>query len=164
MSNPTEQDSSETNEALDMYDRASSDTSQVEAASNPASNGGEEVDDSADEATDTASSFNARRRENAALRELDAKNTRREQENQLRKKVATWSLWFVLAQLVITNTTIVVYIAAMLVLKQYVPTEVLITWLSSTIVEIIGILWVIARSLFPFHDRHRDAKGEKHRS
>lgn len=52
----------------------------------------------------------------------------------------------------------------MLVLKQYVPTEVLITWLSSTIVEIIGILWVIARSLFPFHDRHRDAKGEKHRS
>ena len=55
-------------------------------------------------------------------------------------------------------------LAAMLVLKQYVPTEVLITWLSSTIVEIIGILWVIARSLFPFHDRHRDAKGEKHRS
>lgn len=164
MSNLTERDSSETSEALDMYDRASNDTSQVETASNHAPNGGEEVNDSADEATDTASSFNARRRENAALRELDAKNTRREQENQLRKKVATWSLWFVLAQLVITNTTIVVYIAAMLVLKQYVPTEVLITWLSSTIVEIIGILWVIARSLFPFHDRHRDAKGEKHRS
>lgn len=69
-----------------------------------------------------------------------------------------------LTQLVITNTTIVAYIVTMLVLKQYVPTEVLITWLSSTIVEIIGILWVIARSLFPFHDRHRDTKGEKHKS
>lgn len=102
--------------------------------------------------------------ENAALRKLDAKNTRREQENQLRKEVATWSLWFVLTQLVITNTTIVAYIVTMLVLKQYVPTEVLITWLSSTIVEIVGILWVIARSLFPFHDRHRDTKGEKHKS
>ena len=107
---------------------------------------------------------NARRRENAALRKLDAKNTRREQENQLRKKVATWSLWFVLGQLIVTNATIVAYIVTMLVLKQDVPTQVLITWLSSTIVEIIGILWVIARSLFPFHDRHRDTKGEKHES
>lgn len=164
MNNQNEQGPNETNEALSMYDRASNDTSQVKAAPNPAPNSREEVDDSADEATQTASSFNAQRKENARILKLETKNKRREQENQLRKKVATWSLWFVLAQLVITNTTIVVYIAAMLVLKQYVPTEVLITWLSSTIVEIIGILWVIARSLFPFHDRHRDAKGEKRRS
>lgn len=160
----TEQASSETDEALAMFNRASAATSHVPVAPGSAPDGGEGVDGSADEATDTASSFNARRRENAALRELDAKNTRREQENQLRKKVATWSLWFVLGQLIVTNATIVAYIVTMLVLKQYVPTEVLITWLSSTIVEIIGILWVIARSLFPFHDRHRDAKGEKHRS
>lgn len=160
----SEQDSNENDEALDMYDRASSDLSQVEAVSNPVSNGGEEVDDSADEATDTASSFNARRRESAALRKLDAKNARREQENKLREKVATWSLWFVLGQLVVTNATIVAYIVIMLVVKQYVPTEVLITWLSSTIVEIIGILWVIARSLFPFRDKHHDTEGEKHRS
>lgn len=92
------------------------------------------------------------------------KNTRREQENQLRKKVATWSLWFVLGQLVVTNATIVVYIGFMLVRKQYVPTEVLITWMTSTIVEIIGILWVIARSLFPFRDKHHDIEGEKHKS
>ena len=62
-----------------------------------------------------------------------------------------------------TNATIVAYIVTMLVLKQDVPTQVLITWLSSTIVEIIGILWVIARSLFPFRDRHRDTEGEKHK-
>lgn len=87
--------------------------------------------------------------ENATLRELDAKNARREQENGLRKKVATWSLWFVLGQLVV---------------RQCVPTEVLVTWLSSTIVEIIGILWVIARSLFPFRDRRHDTEGERRRS
>lgn len=160
----TEQASSETDEALAMFNRASAATAYVSVVPGSAPDGGEGVDGSADEATGTASSFNARRRENAALRKLDAKNTRREQENQLRKEVATWSLWFVLTQLVITNTTIVAYIVTMLVLKQYVPTEVLITWLSSTIVEIIGILWVIARSLFPFHDRHRDTKGEKHKS
>ncbi len=159
----SERDPDESGDALAMYSKASNDTSQVEAAFNPASNGGEKVDDSADEATDTASSFNARRRENAALRELDAKNTRREQENQLRKKVATWSLWFVLGQLVVTNTTIVAYIVTMLVVRQCVPTEVLVTWLSSTIVEIIGILWVIARSLFPFRDRRHDTEGEKRR-
>lgn len=161
MNNPNEQASNETSEALDMYDRASNGISQVNAASNAVPDSREEVDDSADEATKTASSFNAQRRENAALRKLDAKNTRREQENQLRKKVATWSLWFVLGQLVVTNATIVIYIGFMLAVKKYVPTEVLITWLSSTIVEIIGILWVIARSLFPFHDRHRDTKGER---
>lgn len=164
MNNPNEQASNETSEALDMYDRASNGTSQVNAASNAVPDSREEVDDSADEATKTASSFNVQRRENAALRKLDAKNTRREQENQLRKKVATWSLWFVLGQLVVTNATIVIYIGFMLAMKKYVPTEVLITWLSSTIVEIIGILWVIARSLFPFHDGHRDTKGERHKS
>ena len=158
----TEQASSETDEALAMFNRASAATSHVPVAHGFAPDGGKGVDGSADEATGTASSFNARRRENAALRKLDAKNTRREQENQLRKKVATWSLWFVLGQLIVTMyATIVAYIVTMLVLKQDVPTQVLITWLSSTIVEIIGILWVIARSLFPFHDRHRDAKGEK---
>ena len=160
----TEQASSETDEALAMFNRASAATSHVPVAPGSAPDGGEGVDGSADEATDTASSFNARRRENAALRKLDAKNTRREQENQLRKKVATWSLWFVLGQLIVTNATIVVYIGFMLVRKQYVPTEVLITWMTSTIVEIIGILWVIARSLFPFRDKHHDIEGEKHKS
>lgn len=158
----SKQDSSENNEALNMYSRASSDVSQLRRA--VINYHLEKVDGSEDEDIDVASSFNEQRRENAIIRELNAKNTRREQENQLRKKVATWSLWFVLGQLVVTNATIVVYIGFMLVRKQYVPTEVLITWMTSTIVEIIGILWVIARSLFPFRDKHHDIEGEKHKS
>ena len=102
----TEQASSETDEALAMFNRASAATSHVPVAPGSAPDGGEGVDGSADEATDTASSFNARRRENAALRKLDAKNTRREQENQLRKKVATWSLWFVLGPVSYTHLTL----------------------------------------------------------
>lgn len=158
----SKQDSSENNEALNMYSRASSDVSQLRRA--VINYHLEKVDGSEDEDIDAASSFNEQRRENAIIRKLNAKNTRREQENQLRKKVATWSLWFVLGQLVVTNATIVVYIGFMLVRKQYVPTEVLITWMTSTIVEIIGILWVIARSLFPFRDKHHDIEGEKHKS
>lgn len=158
----SKQDSSENSEALNMYSRASSDVSQLRRA--VINYHLEKVDGSEDEDIDAASSFNEQRRENAIIRKLNAKNTRREQENQLRKKVATWSLWFVLGQLVVTNATIVVYIGFMLVRKQYVPTEVLITWMTSTIVEIIGILWVIARSLFPFRDKHHDIEGEKHKS
>lgn len=56
-----------------MYDRASNDTSQVKAAPNPAPNSREEVDDSADEATQTASSFNAQRKENARILKLETK-------------------------------------------------------------------------------------------
>lgn len=73
----TEQASSETDEALAMFNRASAATSHVPVAHGSAPDGGEGVDGSADEATGTASSFNARRRENAALRKLDAKNTSR---------------------------------------------------------------------------------------
>ena len=42
-------------------------------------------------------------------------------------------------------------------------------WLSSilrgilavTAIVFVGILWVIARNLFPFHDKHRDREAEK---
>lgn len=35
---------------------------------------------------------------------------------------------------------------------------VLITWLSSTVVEVIGIMYVIARYLFPQHGIGEDTK------
>lgn len=95
----------ESNEALSMYSRAREDSPNAELVSHATQSGQEQVDDSEDEATETANSFNSQRRENAIIRKLNAKNARREQENSLRKKVAEWSLWFVLAQLAVTNLT-----------------------------------------------------------
>lgn len=42
-----------------------------------------------------------------------------------------------------------------------VPSEVLIAWMSASVVEVIGLVWVIARSLFPFHDGPRNKAAEK---
>lgn len=86
---------------------------------------------------------------------------REEQSIALRARVARWALWFVLGQLVVTNLAIVCYIGWSCWKTKSVPSEILITWLTSTIVEIIGILWVIARSLFPFNDHHRDKEAEQ---
>lgn len=33
--------------------------------------------------------------------------------------------------------------------------------LAVTAIVVVGILWVIARNLFPFHDKHRDREAEK---
>ncbi|MDY4678245.1 hypothetical protein [Bifidobacterium tsurumiense] len=102
----TTQEHDESNEALSMYSRAQEDSPNADRiVSHTTQSGQEQVDDSEDEATETANTFNSQRRENAIIRKLNAKNARREQENSLRKKVAEWSLWFVLAQLAVTNLT-----------------------------------------------------------
>lgn len=49
----------------------------------------------------------------------------------------------------------------MLYQRMPIPTQVIVAWLSATLVEIIGILWVVTRSLFPFHDGLRDKAAEK---
>ena len=46
-------------------------------------------------------------------------------------------------------------------LQREIPTEVIISFIGATTAEIIGILWVIARSLFPFQDENRSADLEK---
>ena len=59
------------------------------------------------------------------------------------------------------NTLVVAYTTRLMWLQREIPTEVIISWMGATTAEIIGILWVIARSLFPFQDEHRSADLEK---
>ncbi|RSX56732.1 hypothetical protein [Bifidobacterium samirii] len=149
--------------ALSMYAAAASahrESILADAVEPPT--GGMSIDGSADEATSSAAEYNAQRRESAHLRKLDAKNQRREQENQLRVTIAQRIIDFVAGQLVLTNMLAWLYALVMLARHDPIPSEVIIAWLSSTIVEIIGLLWVMARSLFPFRDRHRDNDAEKH--
>lgn len=95
------------------------------------------------------------------LRIAQSKAERKEQENKLRVSVATRIVSFVAGQLVLTNTMIWIYFIVMLARNQTIPSAVIISWLGSTIVEILGLLWVVARSLFPFRDKHRDIQNEK---
>lgn len=95
------------------------------------------------------------------LRIAQSKAERKEQENKLRVSVATRIVSFVAGQLVLTNMMIWIYFIVMLARNQTIPSAVIISWLGSTIVEILGLLWVVARSLFPFRDKHRDIQNEK---
>lgn len=89
------------------------------------------------------------------------KADREEQSNKLRDKVATKSLKFVTWQLVVTNVVVFGYVFFSFWFNHAVPSNVMVAWMTSTFVEIIGILWVITRSLFPFNDAYRDRDGEK---
>lgn len=155
-------DSEDSELALDMYAEASGKTSQLQVATvEMTEDSAESLADSADEDTETADKYNRQRRENAKLRKLEAKTARQEQENKLRVDVATRIVEFVAGQLILTNMMIWTYFLVMLARAQTIPSEVIIAWLSSTIVEILGLLWVIARSLFPFKDKYRDMRNEK---
>lgn len=95
------------------------------------------------------------------LRIEKLKADREEQSNKLREKVATRSLTFVTCQLVVTNVVVFGYVFFSFWFNHVVPSNVMVAWMASTFVEIIGILWVITRSLFPFNDTYRDKNGEK---
>ena len=95
------------------------------------------------------------------LRIEKLKADREEQSNKLREKVATKSLKFVTWQLVVTNVVVFGYVFFSFWFNHSVPSNVMVAWMTSTFVEIIGILWVITRSLFPFNDAYRDRGGEK---
>lgn len=95
------------------------------------------------------------------LRIEKLKADREEQSNNLREKVATKSLKFVTWQLVVTNVVVFGYVFFSFWFDHKVPSDVMVAWMASTFVEVIGILWVITRSLFPFNDAYRDKDGEK---
>ena len=59
------------------------------------------------------------------------------------------------------DVLVVAYTAHLVWLQREIPNEVIISWMGATTAEIIGILWVIARSLFPFRDEHRSADLER---
>lgn len=94
------------------------------------------------------------------IEKLRAEVARKRQSNLLRVILAIFALLFVGAQLIASDWLVFQYMNAQLAVGRTLPTEFLIAWLAASLVEVIGILWVIARSLFPFRDKHRDQKAE----
>lgn len=93
--------------------------------------------------------------------QLHVENKRRKQENRLRWWLAKRMVLFVAIQLAIFNVLVIAYLTVQLCRNNPIPSEVLIGWLTSSLVEILGIVWVIARSIFPFNDKNRDKENER---
>lgn len=100
------------------------------------------------------------RRDNIEIEKLRAEVARKRQSNWLRVILAIFALLFVGAQLIASDWLVFQYMNAQLAVGRTLPTEFLIAWLAASLVEVIGILWVIARSLFPFRDKYRDRRAE----
>lgn len=103
------------------------------------------------------------RRDNIEIEKLRAEVTHKRQSNWLRVILAVGALFFVGTQLVASDWLVFKYMNAQLAAGRTLPTEFLIAWLAASLVEVIGILWVIARSLFPFRDKRRNQKAENKR-
>ncbi|MBM6757031.1 hypothetical protein H6A18_11030 [Collinsella tanakaei] len=117
--------------------------------------------DESDINADVISKESRRRDSISRSRALEANAERLEEENSLRKDLASSALGLVKKQVIFCDVVIAIYFIWSMCTGSAIPPEVIIGWLTSCLVEIIGILWVIARSLFPFRDFHRDREGEK---
>lgn len=88
-------------------------------------------------------------------------NKKLDGENTLRNRLGTAAIVFVSVQLGVCNIGIIAYFVYCICKGWGIPNEVIVGWMAASLVEVIGILWVIARSLFPFRDSHRDKSAEK---
>ena len=75
----------------------------------------------------------------------------RAQDTALRKRIANVSIAFVFIQLICSNFFFAVYLIG-LHDKQCANQGIMIAWMSSSVVEIIAILGIVASSLFPKSD------------
>lgn len=107
-----------------------------------------------------ADAVNRNRRQKAKAKKEEEEADRIHRENELRSLVGKVSLAFVAIQLFFFDAVMGIYILVSLFRGDVVPSEILIGWMSACLVEIIGILWVIARSLFPFRDKSRSLEAE----
>lgn len=72
------------------------------------------------------------------------------QDTRMRRNFAIWAAGVVTAQLVASNIIFVFY--ASKGRDWDVPTTAISAWLSATLVEVVGIVLVVARYLFPRRD------------
>lgn len=89
------------------------------------------------------------------------KNKRLDEGNRLRNRLGSTAIVFVSIQLVICNLGVLAYFVYYICKGWTISNEVIIGWMTTSLVEVIGVLWVIARSLFPFRDTSRDKNSEK---
>jgi uncharacterized membrane protein len=80
-----------------------------------------------------------------SLRQLFA-----EQEHGLRQKYADWILWLLGAQFVVADAVFVAF--AWAGQGWDLPSGVVEVWLAATVVQVVGVVAVVTRHLFPARD------------
>lgn len=81
---------------------------------------------------------------------LALKREDHEADLTLKKKIGNYAVGAVVGQLVAANLAFGVYLGWMQWQAQLpVPAEVIIAWLSTTVVEVVGIVLVVTKYLFP---------------
>lgn len=71
-------------------------------------------------------------------------------DSDLKKLVGRVAMWGLVGQLAVVNAGFGVYLYwTQWVLERNVPDAVMIAWFSSTVVEVIGVVYVVAKYLFP---------------
>lgn len=78
-----------------------------------------------------------------------------EQDIRLKKRYAGWLLTAMMVQLFVANTVFVVY--AWAGMNWRLSTSVINVWLGATLAEVVGVVLVVTRYLFP----RRDTFGPK---
>jgi hypothetical protein len=86
------------------------------------------------------------RAQGLSLRQLFA-----EQEHGLRQKYADWILWLLGAQFVIADAVFVTF--AWVGRSWNLPPGVVEVWLVATVFQVVGVVAVVTRHLFPNRDR-----------
>lgn len=84
-----------------------------------------------------------------------ALNERVKDENKLRNRLGYVLLGMVGVQLGMSDFFLYKFLCA----NPHSDT-VMMAWLSACVIEVIGLVWVITRSIFPFKDGYRDTKAE----
>jgi hypothetical protein len=86
------------------------------------------------------------RAQGLSLRQLFA-----EQEHGLRQKYGDWIIWLLGAQFVIADAVFVAF--AWIGRSWDLPPAVIEVWLVATVVQVVGVVAIVTRHLFPNRDR-----------
>jgi hypothetical protein len=86
------------------------------------------------------------RAQGLSLRQLFA-----EQEHGLRQMYADWILWLLGAQFVIADAVFVAF--AWIGRSWNLPPAVIEVWLAATVIQVVGVVAIVTRHLFPNRDR-----------
>lgn len=113
------------------------------------------VGGSEDESTVLSEKATQRRYDKIEGDRREALSERVKDENKLRNKLGNALLWMVGIQLAVSDIFLSIFMCA----NQHSST-VMLAWLSACVIEVIGLVWVITRSIFPFNDAYRDRQGE----
>lgn len=88
--------------------------------------------------------------ERERVQELARRKLFAEQEHGLRERYAGWILWLLGAQFLVADAVFVAF--AWAGRSWDLPSGVMEVWLAATVVQVVGVVAVVTRHLFPGRD------------